>query len=255
MSRLFATFLMNTNNIEPDELARVFSGEFNSGELNITGKYLSNKKQFEFKVLDFYSYMQDRSVFFYNVKIDEVDLLRMLRIDNYSDDEKNELYYHKLLTQYEQVDLDDDVYWGISILQYFFHISTRTLADMKKQAHLFKLHRVPTKNVYLKLWKLHSNGGRKLGSVSGIEWQNIENADRIINTCVEKDRFQEFMDLHRELIRAHKTDLSITGAKWKFYILRYKWKLSNDFLTRNPDYEKQLIDKNNQYNIFEKLDF
>lgn len=252
MSKLFATYLMNTNNIEPDELARVFDGEFSSGA---TGKYLSSKKQFEFKVLDFYSYMQDRTVFFYKVKIDEVDLNRMLRIDNYSDDEKNELYYHQLLTKYEQVELDDDVYWGISILQYFFHLSTRTMKDMKRQVHLFELHRVATKNVVLKKWKLHSSGGRKIGSVTNIEWQNIENADRIIQSCVEKDFYQEFMDLHRELIRARKTDLSITGAKWKFYILRYKWKLSNNFCSHNLDYEKQLLEKNAAYKIFDNLIF
>ena len=240
---------MNTNNIEPDELARVFSGE------QVCIRYFKTEQKYGLTVLDFYSYMQDRSVFFYKVKISEGDLDRMLRIDNYSDDEKNELYYHKLLTQYEQVDLDDDVYWGISILQYFFHISKAVMNEAKKQYHLFELHRVESKEVPLKIRLLHSNGGRKLGSVSGIEWQNVENADRIINTCVEKDRFQEFMDLHRELIRAHKTDLSITGAKWKFYILRYKWKIRNGFSVPNPEYEKQLIDKNNQYNIFKVLVF
>lgn len=249
MSKLFATYLMNTNNIEPDALANVFANK------SFHIRYFKNERKYGLTVLDFYSYVQDRTVFFYKVKIDEADLDRMLRIDNYSDDEKNELYYHQLLTKYEQVELDDDVYWGISILQYFFHISKAVLNQAKKQYHLFELHRTDTKLVELKHRILHSNGGRKIGSVTNIEWQNIENADRIIQSCVEKDFYQEFMDLHRELIRARKTDLSITGAKWKFYILRYQWKLSNGFCSHNPDYEKQLLEKNSTYKIFDNLIF
>ena len=253
MSRLFATYLMKENGIEPDELASLFD------TVSIIGKCLSSKNEFEFRVLDFYSYLEDRdNPYWYNVKINEGDLIRMMRIDTYSDDEKNELYYHKLLGGkggVEQGDLDDDVYWGVSILQYFFHISFRTIADMKRRVHLYKLRRVESKTVVLKKRQLHSSGGRKLGSLGSIEWQNIENADRIIKSCVEKDRYQEFMELHKDLIRTHRVSFGITGAKWKFYILRYKWKVDNGFVTRDLDYEKELSQKNSVYKIFDNLIF
>lgn len=261
---------MNTNNVDVDQLASVFENE------KIVGKYLSYKKMFEFKVLDFYGYVRDRSCpYFYYVKISEPNLLRMLRFDNYPEDEKNELYYHRLLEVYEQgkgdkdtlgVDiepLDDDIYWGISILQYFFHISKRTIADMKVAAHMFKLHKRESKNVELKKWQLHSKGGRPIGSLSGLseaDLQNLENVDAIIRTCVEKDRFVEYMELSRLLVRMRtRTEtgelLTITGAKWKFYILRYKWKLSCGYKERDKEYEKKLVEKNKEYGIFRKLEF
>lgn len=259
MSRLFAEFLMKTNGIEPDELSTVFRS------VSITGRYFKTKKVYEFKVLDFYSYLSDRTEpFFYKVKIDEADLVRMLKIDSYSEDEKNELYYHKLLGSslsgegLEQKDLDDDVFWGISILQYFFHISMQTIVEIKRQQHLYKLYKVSDPNYLLKPRVLHSNGGRKLGSLSAMtdtDLQNIENAESIIRSCVEHDWYYEFMDLYRVLLRFRKTELSLTGAKWKFYILRYKWKVDNLFISRDLEYEKTLIEKNNKYKIFDTLAF
>lgn len=257
MSRLFATYLMNENGITPDELLGVFT----RSDLSFSIRYFKVDKKYEFNVLDFYGYVQERSVFCYKVKIDEGDLLRLLRVDNYSDDEKNELYYHKLLSStpsgegLEQKSLDDDVYWGISLLQYFFHISKAVMNSAKKQYHLFELRRVESKEVLLRQRILHSRGGRKLGSVSGIEWQNVENADKIIRTCVEKDRYWEFMDLHKELIRARVCKLNMTGIKWKFYILRYKYKVNNGFITCNKEYEKELLSKNEKYHIFDNLTF
>ena len=251
MSRLFAEYLMKTNGIDPETLSGVFES------VPITAKYLSTRKEFDFKVLDFYGYVRGE-VYWYFVKINEGDLLRMLRVDNYSDDEKNELYYHRLLggsEGLEQIELDDDVFWGISILQYFFHISNRTLIELKRQAHLFKLYKVDSKNVELKKRRLHSNGGRKIGSLGEIEWQNIENAEAIIKTCVEKDRFLEYMELSRDLLRARMLPFGITGAKWKFYILRYKWKVSGGFVSRDLDYEQKLLEKNRVYKIFENLNF
>lgn len=256
---------MEQKRIEPDQLGAVFSG----AGANVYGKYLGYKKMFEFKVLDFYGYVSSggTDVFWYKVQIEEVDLLRMIAIDNYSDDEKNELYYHEMLGRkafssgsssgegLEQKDLDDNVFWDLSILQYFFHISSRTLAEMKTAAHLFKLYKRSDKRVVLKHRMLHSKGGRPVGSLGDMtdsDLQNIENADRIERTCVEKDRYMEFMELQRVLIRFHKTDLTLTGAKWKFYILRYKYKVSSGWISRDLNYEKELIAKNEQYKIFEQ---
>lgn len=253
MSKLFAEYLMNTKEIDRDVLSSVFDNAF------VFGRYFKCKKVYEFRVLDFYGYANDPfSPFFYNVKIEEGDLLRMLAVDTYSEDEKNELYYHRLLTEVEQQDLDDDVYYGISILQYFFHISKQTLTEIKRQKHLYDLYKVDSSKYMLKKRVLHSNGGRKLGSISTItdvDIQNMENAEAIIENCVAHDWYNEFMDLHRVLLRFRKTELTLTGAKWKFYILRYKWKIDNHYKERDKEYEKKLIEKNKEYGIFEKLEF
>ena len=261
MSRLFAKYLMETKQIKPDQLDTVFSGMGS----NVYGKYLGYRKRFEFKVLDFYGYVMSggTDVFWYKVQIEEVDLLRMIAIDSYSDDEKNELYYHEMLGRkgndnVEQGNLDDNVFWDLSILQYFFHISNRTLAEMKTATHLFKLYRRSDKRVVLKKRLLHSKGGRPVGAVTGLtesDLQNIENAERIILSCVEKDRYIEFVDLHKDLIRFGKCKLSLTGVKWKFYILRYQFKVRSGFVVRDLDYEKELILKNEKYHIFDTLSF
>lgn len=259
MSRLFAEYLMDTRNIldvDRDKLCDVLC----SGE--IYGRYLKTLQSFEFKVLDVYSYFGTggSDIYFYFVRIPEEDLLRMLKIDSYSDDEKNELYYHRMLgfesggTGLEQGELADDVYWGISVLQYFFHISKRTIKDMKTAEHLFKLHRVPDKKVFLKRRVLHSKGGRPLGvanSLSSADRQNLENADVIIRTCVEKDRYWEYMELSKLLVRVRRIS-SLTAAKWKFYILRYQYKVACGLCTRDLEYEKELIAKNLKYRIFEQ---
>ena len=253
MSRLFAEYLMNTKDINKDEIAEVFQ------QTIIEARYFRHTKMFEFKVLDFYGYVSDPSVpFFYNVKIEEADLLRMITIDNYSEDEKNELYYHKMLTEVEQQNLDDNVFWDLSILQYFFHISKQTLVEIKRQQHLYKLYRTKNPKYELKVRQLHSNGGRPLNSLTQMtdtDLQNIENAEVIIENCVAHDWYYEFMDLYRVLIRFKKTELTLTGAKWKFYILRYKYKLEQGFKDRNEQYEKELIIRNNKYKIFDNLSF
>lgn len=234
MSRLFAKYLMETYGKGADDIASIFANT------DITIRYFKTTNQYEFKVLDFFTLNS-----FYNVKIDEVDLLRMLKIDSYSEDEKNELYYHKLLTEYEQVDLDDDTFYGISLLQYFFYVSPAVLRQSKKQYHLFRLRRTNSASLCLKTRKMHSNGGRKVGSITLTEAdkQNIENKERIIRNCVEKDRFQEFMELYRLLIRTHNTKLTITKAKWKFYELRYRFKLERGLIERDVEYENELSRK------------
>ncbi|MCR4661735.1 MAG: hypothetical protein K5765_07050 [Clostridia bacterium] len=257
MSRLFATYLMNINNIEPDRLYSYLS------EQTIQARYLLSKHEFEFKVLDFYSYLSDKQTHIIDVKIFEPDLLRMMKIDSYSDDEKNELYYHKLLTEYEQINLDDDTFWGISILQYFFHVSKALLKRIKRQNHLFKLYRVDTKWVTIPIRQLHSNGGRPIGSLTKLteaDLQNLENQSDIIRNCVIHDWYTEYMELSRLLVRVRtRTEtsalLTLTAAKWKFYILRYKWKLENGYINKNMDYENKLIEMNRKYSIFKDLSF
>ena len=256
MSKLFATYLMKDyfgNETNPDTVSEIFK------QAKITARYFKHTKKYEFKVLDFYSYINNpNEPFFYNIKIEEPDLLRMLAVDNYSEDEKNELYYHKLLTKYEQCELDDNIFWDLSILQYFFHISKQTLVEIKRQLHLYNLYKVSVPTYNLKQRQLHSKGGRKLGSLSSItdvDLQNIENAERIIQNCVAHDYYQEFMDLHRTLIKFKRIDLNLTGAKWKFCILRYKWKLENGYTIKNSEYEKELTEKNNKYKIFDILAF
>ena len=261
MSKLFATYLMNIHSVDPDSLASVFENE----PMRI--RYFKSEDVFELTVLDFYGYLADRdNPFFFKVKIAGADLVRMLKIDNYSDDEKNELYYHRLLgnsgggTGLEQGELDDDVFWGISILQYFFHISNALLSRVKKQYHLYHLYRVPSPYVEIPKRMLHSKGGRPLGAISEVIPQNIENAEAIISHCVECDRYIEYMDLSKDLVRMRtRTDLgeplTMTGAKWKFYILRYKYKVRNGFIQRDKNYEETLLIKNNKYKLFDKLTF
>lgn len=258
MSKLFAKFLMNENKISADDLAKIFY------ERQIVARYFKLNKVYQFRVLDFYEYVRTGNVWFISVKIEEADLLRMISIDNFNEDEKNELYYHKLLSSsgnsegLEQKELDDDVFWGISLLQYFFHISRHTLILIRRQFHLYKLYKEESPYFELKERILHSNGGRPVGTagmMTEADKQNFENLDRIIKTCVEKDRYIEFMDLHKSLIRCRQTKLSLTGAKWKFRILRYQWRLENSFSVRDLDYEKQLIQKNKEYKIFDTLEF
>ena len=256
MSRLFAKYLFDRNKVDVDTLSAVFDN------VDMTGKYLKTvggSGMFEFKVLDFYGYVSSGDLFFYFVKISENDLLRMIKIDTYTEEEKNVMYYHEQLGSgvgvsgmrgegLEQENLDDNVFWDISVLQYFFHISRNVIVELKRQAHLSKLKRVNTKRVSLKRRVLHSNGGRPVGSLGAIEWQNIENADRIIENCVEKDWFVEYMDLCRELKRAGKLSEilgegieSLTGAKWKFYQLRYEWKLARGYCVRDKEYEEKIL--------------
>lgn len=268
MSRLFAKYLMEQNGIDVDQFDEELVSHF--GKEWATGIYFKSTKMFRFKCLDFYSYVRFKELNLISVSISEPDLLRMIRIDSYGEDEKNELYYHNLLgrsggsdSSVEQEELDDDVFWGISILQYFYHISKNAIVLMKRQAHTFRLYRSSSKAFVLKKRVLHSNGGRPvgaLGSLSSSEMQNIEMAGGIETHCVELDRYEEYMMLARDLIKAKQKfetgePITLTGAKWKFYILRYKWKIGSGFAGRDLEYEKELVEKNERYKIFNELNF
>jgi len=207
MSRLFAKYKFNPTETEIIDVNGI---EFDPNR-SFSMRFLKTNDVFEFP--DF------------NIKIPEVDLRRMIAIDNYSEDEKNELYYHELLTTVEQKDLDDDTFYIVSLLQWFFHISTHTLTLAKRQAHLRRLNKTDSKSIKLKHRQFHSNGGRPFGAITNLtetDLQNIENADAIIENCIKHNWFNEFMELHKLLIRVHKCDLSIAGVKWKYRILRSK---------------------------------
>ena len=250
MSKLFAKYLINENELNVDSLSSIYP--------EVQASYLSSKGMIQFKCMDIYDYISCGWVSPLTVCISEEDLLRMLKIDTYSEEEQNEFYYHKMFDEYEKCELDDDVYWNVSMLQYLFHISKQTIRDIKKEKHLYKLRRSEKSFIWLKKRQLHSKGGRPKGAVTELteaDRQNIELREVIILNCVKKDYFLDFLDLHRLLVRAGLCKLSVTGIKWKFYILRYQFKLQNGFVEKDLEYEKKLTSVNLKYNIFENLRF
>ena len=180
----------------------------------------------------------------WTVRDNEADLVRMIELDKFSADEKNEIYYHKLFKEIEQLDLDDNTFAYVSIAEYYFTLTKRTLALCKKQAHLRKLGRVNSAWLKLTDYRFHSRGGRPKGSKEPVVWQNVENYDAIAANCVAHDWYNEFILLERDSGRTNRTEV-----KWKFLILRYKWKVKNGYERPDLTYENKLKEMNEKYKL------
>lgn len=203
-------------------------------------RYFKTSGEFEIKVMDVYEYLMSGESVPVVVKISEEDLLRMIRVDEALDEEeKNEFYYHQLFALKEQVDLDDDTFRGISLVQYFYHLSERTLVLAKRMQHLRKLNKTETAWVELKKRMIHSKGGRPKGSKNKVSIEEAErledlkkNFEVICAKCVERDWWKEYEELYK--------DLKLPDAKKKYAVERYLWKLKNGYCQKDTKFEEKM---------------
>ena len=203
-------------------------------------RYLASLDMYEVKYADL-------------VRISPVDLLRLINLNSLNVEEQNDMYFRGVDFR---GDLDDDTYRNISVLQHYYHLSARSLLLAKRASHLRRLGRTDSKWIYLKKRILHSNGGRPFGAKSQLSAEdkerillNYENYSLLIKKFIERDWYHEFCEFHKELRRLGLSSLDDLGIKWKYYKLRYQWKLDNGFIKKNDDYEKKLLEKSLKYDL------
>lgn len=165
----------------------------------------------------------------------------MIELDSkFSEEEKNEIYYHELFKSVEQGDeLDDYTYECISLAQVCYCISKRSVTLAKRATHRRRLGRVECVRGVggtCVAWynvpprQLHSKGGRKVGSRTSLDeatlW-NVENYVSIARTCAKEDRFVEFRCLFNDLNRAGGVPgvgkVNKTYVLWLYRAMREKY--------------------------------
>lgn len=154
-------------------------------------------------------------------------------------------------------EVDSDTYLDICLIQYLFGLNSSVLEVAKRQWHKYKLGRVRTVFVDLSVKDLSSwhKRGRKKGanSLNGDELERVEYNlscyDKIVQSCVEKDRYEVFCDLKKDLAKYKKEKFNRSAAKWEFEYLRYKWKVDAGFRSRDLEVEKELLRKGQKYNF------
>lgn len=206
-----------------------------------------------------------------NIKVSAHDLISMIEFeegkriwlsnnaDDYEVDKKlkkseAEVDKYELLNL---LNLDNDSFEDISLVQYLYCLSSSILGVARIQWHKYKLGRV--KSVYVDLvarnFESYHNRGRKKGKseLNAVERerieQNLKEESVIVQKFIERDNFDYFIDFYREKARYNKVAFSRVGTSWAFKILRYKWKVANGFKSRDLDYEKELNDKIKKYKL------
>lgn len=152
MSRLNAKILLGIreNEAEWEEAVKAFGCKV---------RFLKRSNEFVFKCLDSYAFRYETKKKETEVRIKEVDLLRMIKANGIED---------VMAIEMEKEELDDDTFNNVSMCQYFFTLSERTVKLIKRYSHLFRLKKEKmiglSPFLELKPRMLHSLGGRKKGS-------------------------------------------------------------------------------------------
>lgn len=129
----------------------------------------------------------------------------------------------------DAINLDDDTYLSVSLIQYFYKVSLSELNKVQRQWHRFKLGRV--KSVYRELERKDFDSwhkrGRKKGVIEDFERikENVDNYDRIVKSCIEKDRYEIFYELKKDVAKLSGTGrVSEKAVREEFTKLREEWK-------------------------------
>ena len=174
-----------------------FKGDFN-GMPAI--RYVKGRDEYVVRVPDVYTAL--RSVEGDTFGMEEVyisgsDLWRLIKFDKWYEREGVSL-------SEERGDLDDTTYLGISWVQARYYLSVSVLSEARRVNNRFSFSQ------WLPLKRRVARGGRPKGSrnkniygeedIERIE-RMIEDYDRIVAHCVEKDWANEYVELEKEIAK------------------------------------------------------
>lgn len=183
-------------------------------------KWLNKTEEYGIYVPDMYEYKFNAELVFIEVRISEPDLYRMINADSHN--------YFELAD--EKADLDDDTYFGISYVQWFYYLSKHVLNLAKRSSRKFGY---PQK-YFLK--RRVPRGGRPAGvknKVSEEELSRLEevyiNREQIKVNCYRHDWAEEYVSLMKDIAAYRKKPfIGRKKALQNFTVERRKWLKTNE---------------------------
>lgn len=178
-------------------------------------KWVNSSGEFILSVPDMY----EKNGTAVKVRIQEVDLWRMIKADN-----KNLVFEFNE----EQGDLDDDTYLGISYIQARYYLTINTLRVCKRAWK--KGGKTGFSYLYLK--KRTKRGGRPIGGgnarISEEEIERLEyvnrNYDKIVENLYEHDWAEEYVNLRKDIaLYRHQKFIGKKACLKQFAVERRKY--------------------------------
>lgn len=270
MSKFFARTYMWSQGIDKYQFREVMN------RIQPKVKYLATTKEFHFSCLDVSYYLRRGTITKLSFKISEKDISRFFKMDNiYKGTPESDMPY-KMIKEQELEGLEDfydDVYFGICFLQQYYFLSKKILKMVKRQNHIYRLHRADTPWYELSLIPINRNGGRKAGLGFNNPRLNREEKETLLDNLSRYDQIVEhyaasdvsllkFIKMHKDLSKLgnllpEKLQKSFMrseeGLTWYWHSIRYNYEVKHGLET-NPGLQ-EILEQQVKYNFpFEPME-